>query len=87
MAKGAGSHADHLGHCVFEQTLWGRGIASKALALFLQEIARRYGLKTVGALTFAGNYPSIRVLEKNGFTRMEEFVEDGVPSQYFQLEL
>lgn len=87
MAKGAGSHADHLGYFVFEQTLWGRGIASKALALFLQEIARRYGLKTVGALIFAGNYPSIRVLEKNGFHLEEEFEEEGRLSRYYEKRL
>ena len=74
-------------YCVFEQTLWGQGIASKALELFLPEIARKYGLKTVGAFTFADNHPSIRVLEKNGFRLMEEFTEDGILSQYFQLEL
>lgn len=74
-------------YCVFEPALWGNGIASKALALFLQEAVQRYGLKTVGALTFADNRPSIRVLKKNGFRLMEEFTEDGVPSQYFQLDL
>lgn len=74
-------------YCVFEQALWGQGTASRALALFLPEIARRYGLKTIGAFTFSRNLPSIRVLEKNGFRRMEEFTEDGVSSQYFQLDL
>ena len=74
-------------YCVFERALWGQGAASSALALFLPEIAQAYGLKTVGAFTFADNLPSIRVLEKNGFRLAEEFVEDGVPSQYFQLDL
>ena len=74
-------------YCVFEPALWRRGIASKALEQFLREAARRYGLKTVGAFTFADNRPSIRVLEKNGFRLVEEFTEDGVLSQYFQLDL
>ena len=74
-------------YCVFEPQLWGRGAASTALALFLPEIAEQYGLQTVGAFTFADNLPSIRVLEKNGFRLAEEFVEDGVPSRYYQLDL
>lgn len=74
-------------YCVFERALWGRGAASRALALFLPEIARKYRLNTVGAFTFADNLPSIRMLEKNGFRLMEEFTEDGVPSRYYQLDL
>ena len=74
-------------YCVFEQTLWGRGVASKALKTFLLEIVGKYSLKTVGAFTFSSNLPSIRVLEKNGFRLVEEFVEDAVPSKYYQLDL
>lgn len=73
--------------CVFEPALWGQGTASGALALFLSEIAGQFGLDTVGAFTFSHNIPSIRVLEKNGFILREEFVEDGVSSKYFQLDL
>lgn len=74
-------------YCVFEQALWGQGIASRALSMFLPEITRKYRLKTVGAFTFSDNLPSIRVLEKNGFRLMEELTEDGVPSRYYQLDL
>ncbi len=74
-------------YCVFEQTLWGQGIASKALAMFLLEITWKYGLKAVGAFTFSHNLSSIRVLEKNGFRLMDEFFEDGIPSRYYQLNL
>ena len=74
-------------YCVFEQSLWGQGIASKALKMFLLEIVWKYGFKAVGAFTFSENIPSIRVLEKNGFRLVEEFVEDGVSSRYFQLDL
>lgn len=74
-------------YCIFEQSLWGQGIASKALKLFLLETARKYDLKTVGAFTFSENLSSIRVLEKNGFRLVEEFVEDGVSSRYYQLDL
>ena len=74
-------------YCVFEPALWGQGAASSALAQFLPEIVLKYDLKTVGAFTFSHNLPSIRVLEKNGFVLMEEFVEDGVSSKYFQLNI
>ena len=70
--------------CVFEPSLWGRGVASQALGLFLAEIVPKFGLKTVGAFTYSENLASIRVLEKNGFRRMEEFAEDGRASQYFE---
>ena len=82
-----GTPSAMVSYCVFEPEYRGQGAASEALALFLREAARRYGLKTVGAFTFSHNRPSIRVLEKNGFRLMEEFTEDGVPSQYFQLSL
>lgn len=71
-------------YCVFEQDLWGRGIAARALELFLGEVQERFGLERIGAFTFAANTPSIRVLEKNGFRLRETFVEDGVESGYYQ---
>ena len=73
-------------YCVFEPSLRGRGAASQALGRFLPEVAGKYGLKTVGAFTFADNLPSLRVLEKNGFRLAEEFVEDGAASRYYQLD-
>ena len=74
-------------YCVFEPSLRGRGAASQALGRFLPEVAGKYGLKTVGAFTFADNLPSLRVLEKNGFRLAEEFTEDGAASRYYQLDL
>lgn len=70
-------------YCVFEQALWGRGVAAKALGLFLAEIRERFALERVGAFAFAGNAASIRVLEKNGFRLQESFMEDGVESGYY----
>lgn len=71
-------------YCVFEPELWGRGVATKALGLFLEEIRERFGLERVGAFAFASNTGSIRVLEKNGFRLQESFTEDGVESGYYQ---
>ena len=83
----SGTPSAMVSYCIFEQSLWGQGVASKALKLFLLEIAWKYDLKTVGAFTFSDNLPSIRVLEKNGFRLMEEFTEDGALSRYYQLDL
>ena len=71
-------------YCVFEQDLWGRGAATEALRLFLEEVRERFGLERIGAFTFADNTGSIRVLEKNGFRLAESFTEEGILSGYYQ---
>ena len=73
-----------LSYCVFEPEVWGRGVASEAVRLFLQEIRPRFALQSVGAFTYADNIASIRVLEKNGFRLEDRFREDGVQSCYYQ---
>ena len=70
--------------CVFEQESWSKGIATAALKLFIEAIRAKYGVKTIGAFTYANNLASISVLEKNGFSVMEEFEENGVLSKYLQ---
>jgi len=73
-------------YCIFEKTLWGKGIATEALRQFLLEIVPRFSLKSVGAFAYCENRASTRVLEKNGFAKQEEFTEDGVLSAYYQKE-
>lgn len=53
---------DHIGYWIAREQ-WGRGIASRAVALMLAEFPRR----PLYATAAATNLPSIRVLEKNGF--------------------
>ena len=76
-----------LSYCVFEPDMWGKGVATEAVRLFLAEVAGRFGLTSIGAFTYVENAASIRVLEKNGFLLMEEFNEDGVASRYYQLQV
>ena len=38
-----------LSYCIFEKSCWGKGIASRALSLFLDEIVEKYALSSVGA--------------------------------------
>lgn len=73
-----------LSYCLFEKALWGRGITTLAVKRFLADAVPRYGLKTVGAFSYCANGASLRVLEKNGFARVETFAEDGVESAYYQ---
>ena len=82
----AGDPQAMVSYCVFEQAMWGRGVAAEALRLFLAEIRARFGLERVGAFTFMKNTASTRVLEKNGFRLMESFTEDGVESGYYFLD-
>lgn len=73
-------------YCVFDKSCWGRGIATTALGLFLEETREKFDLRSVGAFTYADNVASVKVLQKNGFWEMETFVEDGIQSAYYQRE-
>lgn len=71
-------------YCVFDKTLWSKGVATQSLKLFLEEIIEKFHLRHIGAFTYLENIASIRVLEANDFCRIEEFTEDGVASVYLQ---
>lgn len=73
-----------LSYCIFEKELWGKGVATKAVELFLAEALERFSLKSVGAFAYCANRASLRVLEKNGFALREIFDEDGTASAYYQ---
>ena len=73
-------------YCVFEKAYWGKGVATEALKQFLEYAVPRFGLRTVGGFTYCDNRASLRVLEKNGFVKMEKFMEKGVLSAYYQKE-
>ena len=63
---------------------WGRGVATRALAVFLAEITER----PLYAGVAKHNVASVRVLEKNGFVVVDEPVEpaeDGVEELLFRL--
>lgn len=80
-------HHAMVSYCVFDKTYWGKGVATKALQLFLNEIKEKFGLKSVGAFTYSANAASIHVLRKNSFADAETFIEDGIESKYFLKEL
>lgn len=76
-----------LSFCLFEKSLWGKGVTTEAAKLFLSEIKEKFNLKTVGAFTYSENLASGKVLKKNGFLEKETFWEDGIESKYFQKDL
>jgi len=49
---------------------WGKGIATAALGIMLEELIGHRGLEIVTASTMVENQASARVLRKNGFTRV-----------------
>lgn len=71
-------------YCIFDKEYWNKGVATRALGIFLSEIADKFEVESVGAFTYSANKPSINVLLKNGFVDAESFIEDGVESKYFQ---
>lgn len=74
-------------YCLFEKKTWNKGIATEALKLFLKDAVPRFGLKSLGAFTYCENIASLRVLERNGFAKLEEFEEDGRLSAYCRKEI
>ena len=53
---------------------WGKGIATRALTLFLEHVTTR----PLNAYVVKHNLASIRVLEKCGFKKMDEKDEDAI---------
>ena len=44
--------------CVFDDSLWGCGVATEAVRKFLPAAAEKYGLRTIGAFAYAENAAS-----------------------------
>ena len=76
-----------ISYCIFDKEYWSCGIATRAAGMFIPIIREKYSLQSIGAFTYSDNIASIRVLEKNGFSTIEEFIEDGISSKYLQYNL
>lgn len=66
--QGIYAHSALIGYWLGE-SFWGRGIASAALAAGCHDAFDEIGLTRLHSMAFAWNPASMRVLEKNGFTR------------------
>lgn len=65
-----------------DRSVWGRGIATKALGLFLGQVTSR----PLYAYVAVANVGSIRVLEKCGFLRVTEHVSGLAPPDIDDVE-
>lgn len=70
-----------IGYFIAEE-MWGKGIASAAVALLLNYIKKHFDVIRIYAEVFDHNIPSMKVLEKNGFhlegVRERAVVKDNV---------
>lgn len=71
---------------IFEKNLWGKGIATDAIKVFIQEVFDKFDIEKIGAFTYSNNYGSIGSLEKAGFVEIERFVENGIESIYLEIQ-
>lgn len=72
---------------IFDKTYWGKGIGEHALKQFCQLVFERYAINKLCAFTYKDNKRSIGPLESAGFKKIEDFVEDGVLSCYYELSV
>ncbi len=69
------NHRGELGYSL-ARAHWGQGLMSEAIATVADSSFDVLGLHSMEAWTQAGNVASMRVLEKNGFTREAYFKEN-----------
>ncbi|MBS0558762.1 MAG: GNAT family N-acetyltransferase [Proteobacteria bacterium] len=65
----------------FNRRYWGSGYATEAAAAAIADGFNRIGLREIVALTALPNTPSIRVMERLGMTRAQEFDHPNVPAE------
>ena len=70
---------------IFDKTYWGKGIGKHALKQFCQLVFERYAVNELCAFTYKDNKRSIGSLESAGFKKIEDFLDDGVLSCYYEL--
>ena len=58
------------------QEEWGKGIATEALKIIIDELLLRRGIEIITASTMLENRASAHVLRKNGFTLVNHAVEE-----------
>lgn len=67
--------------------VWGQGLASEFVQAVLDHAQATHAAKVISGLVRPSNAPSIRVLEKAGFTPVGEIEMGGAPMRHFQLEI
>ena len=62
-----------LSFCLFEKSLWGKGVTTEAAKLFLSEIKEKFNLKTVGAFTYSEILRPVRFCKRTDFWKKKPF--------------
>lgn len=70
---------------IFDKESWGKGIGSKVIEKFSDDVFGKYNIEKIGAFTYSFNIGSKRCLEKAGFSEVEVFVENGIESSYYEM--
>ena len=69
-----------------DEKFWGRGYASEASFAWVQYAFETLKIKTIEAATHIENMASNRILQKIGMQFTEQYQEDGVSWNWYQLE-
>lgn len=64
---------------------WGKGYATEATHFFLDYAFTTLKAEKVNAYAFQDNGASVRVLEKCGLQRIENFMQDGIETIWFEI--
>lgn len=69
-----------------DEKFWGRGYASEASFAWVQYAFETLKIKTIEAATHIENVASNKILQKIGMQFTEQYQEDGVSWNWYQLE-
>jgi ribosomal-protein-alanine N-acetyltransferase len=69
-----------------DEKFWGKGYASEATFAWLEYAFKTMKIKTMEAAAHSENAASNRILQKIGMQMTEQYLEDGVSWNWYQLE-
>jgi RimJ/RimL family protein N-acetyltransferase len=76
-------HAMHIGICLFDKSVWGKGLATRAIRAVTSWAQSRYSLRWLEAGVYEGNIASERAFLAAGYEKVDEisdkYLYDGKP--------
>jgi len=69
-----------------DEKFWGKGYASEASFAWLKYAFETLKIKTIEAAAHSDNVASNRILQKIGMQMTEQYLEDGISWNWYQLE-
>ncbi len=69
-----------------DEKFWGKGYASEATFAWLKYAFETMNIKTIEAAAHTENVASNRILQKIGMQMTEQYLEDGISWNWYQLE-